>query len=66
MTTSKLYSGPLTEGMRCIVICEGFYEWKTTDSYGKKKPYFIHAPQENTVCFEFDNYFIGSLQFNLY
>ncbi|CAI6347651.1 unnamed protein product [Macrosiphum euphorbiae] len=49
VTNSKLYSEPLTKGKRCIVICEGFYEWKTTEGVGKKKPYFIHMPQKNGV-----------------
>lgn len=31
------------------MICEGFYEWKTTEGPGKKKPYFIHTPQKNLV-----------------
>jgi len=44
-----LYSEPLTKGRRCIVICEGFYEWKTTEGPGKKKPYFIYMPQKNGV-----------------
>lgn len=48
--TSKLYSEQLTKGRRCVVICEGFYEWKTTEGPGKKKPYFIYAPQDKNVC----------------
>lgn len=52
-----MYSGPFTEGRRCVVVCEGFYEWKTTEGPGKKKPYFVHSPQANEVCFglEFKN-----------
>lgn len=53
VTTSKLFSEPLTKGKRCIVICEGFYEWKTTEGVGKRKPYFIHMPQKNGVSIEF-------------
>lgn len=50
ITTSKLYNKPLTEGKRCIIVCEGFYEWKSTEGPGKKKPFFIHSPQKNGVC----------------
>jgi len=58
--TSKLYSESLTQGRRCIVICEGFYEWKTVEGPGKKKPYFIHTSQENEVCvcIKLDDYLI--------
>lgn len=67
MTTSKLYSEPLTEGRRCIVICEGFYEWKTTERPGKKKPFFIHAAQKNQVYINTDhNIIIISDFYHLY
>lgn len=49
MLDSKLYKKPFQKGQRCVVLCEGFYEWQTTKS---KKPsernvYFIHMPQIN-------------------
>ncbi|XP_050524544.1 abasic site processing protein HMCES isoform X2 [Daktulosphaira vitifoliae] len=48
ITTSKLYEKPLIEGKRCVVICEGFYEWQTISS-SKKKPYFIYSSQEKEI-----------------
>lgn len=32
MLESKLYRGPFRRGQRCVVLCEGFYEWQTTKS----------------------------------
>ena len=47
---SKLYSPPLSHGKRCVVLCEGFYEWQTTKKDASvKQPYFIYAPQNNRV-----------------
>lgn len=35
-------------GKRCVVVCDGFYEWQTTK--GKtKQPYFIYAPQKDGI-----------------
>lgn len=50
---SKLYSPALQNGKRCVVLCEGFYEWQTTkkDS-SSKQPYYIYAPQDKEVCIE--------------
>lgn len=45
MSTSRLYSKPLKLGQRCVIVCEGFYEWEKTPGKGPKQPYFIHAPQ---------------------
>lgn len=44
--SSKLYSGRLRKGNRCVVICDGFYEWQTTKGKNKQ-PYFIYSPQQN-------------------
>lgn len=63
--TSKLYSEPLNAGRRCIVICEGFYEWKTTEGPGKKKPYFIYTPQKSEVCISIDSLFIATVKNNI-
>jgi len=38
VTTSKLYS-PLINTKRCVLIVDGFYEWKTEGS--TKRPFFI-------------------------
>ncbi|KAK9500940.1 hypothetical protein O3M35_002100 [Rhynocoris fuscipes] len=43
---SKLYSTSLKKGYRCIVICDGFYEWQTTKGKNKQ-PYFIYNLQSN-------------------
>lgn len=50
MLTSKLYSRPFTKGQRCVILCEGFYEWQTTKPVKKsseRAAYFIHAPQSS-------------------
>lgn len=47
---SKLYSQSLQKRRRCIVICEGFYEWKANaNSKSPKQPYYIHAAQNKDV-----------------
>lgn len=52
MTTSKLYSPSLEHGKRCVVLCEGFYEWQTTKKTDKKQPYYIYATQKPDVQIE--------------
>lgn len=46
---SRIFKQPLLEGKRCVVLCDGFYEWSTTgdDSKEKKKPYFVYAKQRD-------------------
>ena len=39
--TSKLYKPSLAKG-RCVVVCEGFYEWER--SGGVKQPYLVYRP----------------------
>lgn len=34
---------------RCVVLCDGFYEWQTTKGTKNKQPYFIYAPQPEEV-----------------
>jgi putative SOS response-associated peptidase YedK len=49
--TSKLYRPLLEKGKRCVMLIEGFYEWKTTDTKAKsseRQVYFIHMPQINS------------------
>ncbi|XP_070177407.1 abasic site processing protein HMCES-like isoform X2 [Littorina saxatilis] len=43
MLTKKTYKGPLEKGNRCIILAEGFFEWKRTEK--GKQPYFIYFPQ---------------------
>ena len=45
MLEKKSYKNPLKKGQRCVVLAEGFYEWKAVKS-GKKQPYFIHLPKD--------------------
>lgn len=49
--TSKLFKEPLQRGNRCVILAEGFYEWKTTDK--SKQPYYIYCKQDESlkVCF---------------
>ncbi|XP_048515317.1 abasic site processing protein HMCES isoform X2 [Athalia rosae] len=48
---SKLYSQPLTQGQRCVILCEGYYEWKTKNKNKSdpKQPYFIYSKQNDGV-----------------
>lgn len=34
---------------RCVVLCDGFYEWQSTKGEKDKQPYFIYAPQPEGV-----------------
>uniref|UniRef100_A0A1B6ICE6 Abasic site processing protein HMCES n=2 Tax=Homalodisca liturata TaxID=320908 RepID=A0A1B6ICE6_9HEMI len=44
---SRLYGKPLRNGQRCVIGCQGFYEWQTTKGKGQpKQPYFIKASQK--------------------
>ncbi|CAK9797589.1 Abasic site processing protein HMCES [Anthophora quadrimaculata] len=50
LKSSKLYSPPLRKGLRCIVVCEGYYEWKAGKTKkDPKQPYYIYAAQEKGV-----------------
>ena len=50
ITESRLYKTPLVMGRRCIILCEGFYEWKQPQSKGGiKQPYIIFFPQPEGV-----------------
>ncbi|XP_055375283.1 abasic site processing protein HMCES isoform X2 [Condylostylus longicornis] len=48
---SKLYKGPFMKGQRCIILCEGFYEWQTTQTAksSNKPVYYIHMPQNVSI-----------------
>ncbi|KAL0113284.1 hypothetical protein PUN28_012443 [Cardiocondyla obscurior] len=48
--TSTMYSPSLQKQQRCIVVCEGFFEWKPgTDNKFPKQPYYIYANQDNGI-----------------
>ena len=42
---SKLYS-PCLSSRRCVIVCEGFYEWLRQGS--DKQPYFVFRPGQDT------------------
>ena len=45
---SKLFRRPLKEKRLCVVVAQGFYEWKEqTQKKTPKQPYFIFMPQED-------------------
>ncbi|XP_030374739.1 abasic site processing protein HMCES [Scaptodrosophila lebanonensis] len=48
---SKLYRGPFKRGQRCVVLCEGFYEWQTTKSAkpSERDAYLIYVPQSTDI-----------------
>ena len=46
---SKLYKPSLENNQRCVVICDGFYEWKTFKD-NSKQPYIIYAKQNCLMC----------------
>lgn len=43
--TKATYKPCLGKGQRCVVLCDGFYEWQTTKGAKNKQPYFIYFPQ---------------------
>ncbi|XP_004519803.2 embryonic stem cell-specific 5-hydroxymethylcytosine-binding protein [Ceratitis capitata] len=51
MLESKLYSGPFRKGQRCVVLCEGFYEWQTTKSAkpSERAAHLLYMPQSEGV-----------------
>lgn len=47
--TKSSYKPSLSRGQRCVILCDGFYEWQTTKGTKNKQPYFIHASQPDEV-----------------
>lgn len=56
MLESKLYRHAFNKGQRCVVLCEGFYEWQTTDPKATKPSeraaYYIYMPQPDGIQIE--------------
>lgn len=42
MAEKTLYKGPLFKGKRCVILADGFFEWRRQD--GEKQPYYIYFP----------------------
>lgn len=42
---NRIFKPALMDGNRCVILCEGFYEWSTVSA--EKTPYFIHAAQKS-------------------
>ncbi|KAM9813644.1 abasic site processing protein HMCES [Neosynchiropus ocellatus] len=39
----KSYKEPMMKGQRCVILADGFYEWRRRDK--EKQPFFIYFPQ---------------------
>lgn len=57
MLESKLYAGPFKRGQRCVVLCEGFYEWQTTKTAkpSERAAHLVYMPQMNDDIKIYDN-----------
>lgn len=51
MLESKLYRGPFNRGQRCVILCEGFYEWQTTKAAkpSERAAHLLYMPQKEQV-----------------
>ncbi|XP_074654861.1 abasic site processing protein HMCES-like [Tubulanus polymorphus] len=47
INSKNMFKTPLSKGRRCVVVVDGFFEWKK-DAAGKKQPYFVHFPWNDT------------------
>jgi putative SOS response-associated peptidase YedK len=45
--SSRLYKPALEHDRRCVIVCDGFYEWKKMKN-GTKQPYLVYANQPVT------------------
>lgn len=56
MLQSKLYKNAFFKRQRCVVLCEGFYEWQTTDpkptKVSERAAYFAYMPQKYGIKIE--------------
>ncbi|XP_071750765.1 abasic site processing protein HMCES [Centroberyx gerrardi] len=44
----KSYKDPLLKGQRCVILADGFYEWRRQEN--DKQPFFIYFPQTQRPC----------------
>lgn len=42
--SKSMFSTPFKRGQRCVVVCDGYYEWKRDGT--AKKPYFLYTEQD--------------------
>lgn len=47
MLEKPTYKVPLQRGRRCVVLADGFFEWKRDQA--KKQPYFIYFPDKQGI-----------------
>lgn len=54
LTHSKLYQHAFKKGQRCVIICEGFYEWQTSKDAkpSERAAFFIYMPQKDGIKIE--------------
>lgn len=46
----KSYKDPLLKGQRCVIMADGFYEWRRVEN--TKQPFFIYFPQKSCASQE--------------
>uniref|UniRef100_A0A1B0CMM7 Abasic site processing protein HMCES n=1 Tax=Lutzomyia longipalpis TaxID=7200 RepID=A0A1B0CMM7_LUTLO len=54
LMTSRLYKRSFLNGQRCVIVCEGFYEWQTTKcaKSSERDVFFIYTPQKDSIKIE--------------
>lgn len=67
MRTSKMYKRSYEKGQRCVILCEGFYEWQTTKELkaSERPAYYFYMPQNESVQITDAKTFNGGKDVNL-
>ncbi|XP_071947335.1 abasic site processing protein HMCES-like [Antedon mediterranea] len=47
MMGKSIFKKPFEKGRRCVVLADGYYEWKTSKDSKTKQPFFIYMPQNS-------------------